>query len=232
MGMGGASAFAHILPALEEQALADQLHVDDIAIWTPGTTYQWFADPEVVQALAAQPKAFVCPSESQLPLDAEYKHEVPVRTVVAPSSYALSAGHLGPPNSANVKYSNTGVFFYAKQFKISQITDGTSKTFFIGESIDGHKAATSNIWSNGNRGNLLRSTAWALNTRADTIATSKYQNGTEYTYGCFESYHPGGANFGFGDGHVAFITDGIDFSTYQWLSTRTAIDGEQPLSTF
>lgn len=232
LGLGGASAFAHILPMIEEQALYDQLHVADIAIWSPATGYQWWVDAEVTQALGAQPKAFICPSESELPTDCEFKHDVPIRTVVAPGSYALCAGNLGPPNGPDVKYNNTGVFFYAKRFKISQIVDGTSKTIFIGEAINGHKVTNSNIWSNGNRGNLLRSTANPMNTSAGGWPTiSNGTAATDVTFGCFESYHPGGANFGFGDGHIAFLTDGIDRDTYQWLSTRSPIVNELPVST-
>jgi prepilin-type processing-associated H-X9-DG protein len=36
----------------------------------------------------------------------------------------------------------------------------------------------------------------------------------------FNSRHPGGANFSFGDGSVAFIDDDIDTTIYQQLSTR------------
>jgi prepilin-type processing-associated H-X9-DG protein len=41
-----------------------------------------------------------------------------------------------------------------------------------------------------------------------------------YITGGFRSLHPGGCNFGFGDGHVAFLSDNIDIYTYQALSTR------------
>ena len=35
----------------------------------------------------------------------------------------------------------------------------------------------------------------------------------------FGSDHPGGAQFVFADGHVAFLVDVMDLSTYQALST-------------
>ena len=40
----------------------------------------------------------------------------------------------------------------------------------------------------------------------------------------FSSRHPGGAQFTFCDGSVRFLSDEIDFQTYQWLSLRA--DGE------
>jgi prepilin-type processing-associated H-X9-DG protein len=138
-----------------------------------------------------------------------------------------------------LKYTNTGVFFYVKQFKVSQITDGLSKTFFIGETIEGHLARSSNIWTNGNRCNLLRSTANPLNTPPGLnggagLIDNPGTNGC--TGGCvncsFVSKHPSGANFAFGDGHVAFISDSINLTTYQWLSTRTALANEQPVGDY
>jgi len=38
--------------------------------------------------------------------------------------------------------------------------------------------------------------------------------------GGFESYHPGGANFAFGDGHLRFISNEIDTTVYQQLGHR------------
>ena len=36
----------------------------------------------------------------------------------------------------------------------------------------------------------------------------------------FSSWHPGGANFVFGDGSVHFITESIDLNTYWRLGDR------------
>ncbi len=232
MGRGGASGFSQVLPALEEQTLYDQLHVQDVAIWFPGTTYQWWTTPaEITDALRQRPDVFKCPSDSELPDLAEYNNELasnPRGGVVAaaPSSYAMCAGSFGPPNDGNLKYLNTGIFVYARRFKISQITDGTSKTILTGETVDGHLAASSNLWSNGSRVNSLRTTASPLNTPTGINGgTGLMDNtGTNGCSGCvnaaFASRHPGGGNFAMGDGSVTFLSDSIDLNTYRWLSTR------------
>jgi prepilin-type processing-associated H-X9-DG protein len=209
-------------------ALFDQFHVDEVAVW--GVAPSWFTDPDVQKALGARPDVFRCPSDGELPPDAEYQHEVPANIAVAPANYALSMGTVGGPESSNpFKFENTGVFIYVKRFKIKHVTDGLSKTIFIGEAIGGHRAASSNIWSNGNRGNLLRTTANPLNTPigVDQGGGTIGQFGSaERSNTSFASKHPGGANFGYGDGHIEFITDSINFSVYQWLSTRGG--GETP----
>src|SRR5262245_23869680 len=163
LGQSGISAFVGILPYLEEQALLDQLHVPDIASW--GVNNTWFSDPDVRAAVATRPEIFRCPSDADLSPDAEYKHEVPSNVPIAPGSYGLNLGTKGTPETSNdVKFNNNGVFIYVKEFKISQITDGTIYTIFIGETINGQSVKSSNIWTNGSRGNSLRTTANPLNT--------------------------------------------------------------------
>jgi prepilin-type N-terminal cleavage/methylation domain-containing protein/prepilin-type processing-associated H-X9-DG protein len=239
MGQSGASAFANILPFLEENALYDQLHVDDVAIW--GVNATWYSNVDVQAALARVPDVLLCPSDGNRQPLAEFKHEVPARIDVVPSSYVLSMGTIGSPETSNqLKFENTGVFIYAKQFKIAQIPDGLSKTFFIGESTEGHRGESSSIWSNGSRGNLLRTTLNPLNTPIDFDAGSGNMMNNPAAgavpasrmNSAFRSNHPGGANFAFGDGHIGFVTDEIDLNTYRWLSTRAPIENEQPIGSF
>ncbi len=247
LGQSGASIWAQILPQVEEQALYDLLHVEDIAIWGPGFT-AWYGNSDVVEAVSQRPEMFVCASDS-LPAQAHYGHNIALRVLdrlsVATGSYAGCAGSFGPPNEENEtneignKYLCDGVFLYAKPVRVRQITDGLSKTFFLGETVDGHMAASSNIWSHGVRCNSLRTTANPLNTPTGRNNGAGVNGGAGWldngpvfsndpeNKGClqcatcaFASRHPGGANFAFGDGHVAFIADSIDLEIYQWLSTR------------
>jgi prepilin-type processing-associated H-X9-DG protein len=226
LGQSGISAFVGILPYLEEQALLDQLRVPDVASW--GVNNTWFNDPDVRLAVATRPEIFRCPSDADLTPDTEYKHEVPANVPIAPGSYGLNLGTKGTPETSNdVKFNNNGVFIYVKEFKIAQITDGTIYTIFIGETINGQTVKSSNIWTNGSRGNSLRTTANPLNTPIGIDQGGGRMNNppgndeNTKTNSSFGSMHPGGANFAYGDAHVEFISDSIGYpNPYQWLSTR------------
>ena len=132
-------------------------------------------------------------------------------------------GTIGPPNNGDpCKLNNTGMFMYVRKVPPGDIHDGLSNTMFVGETFDGHTSPTWNIWSFGSRIQTLRTTANPLNT---VVGLASLQNpedgGAWYSDGAFRSRHRGGANFAFGDGHVAFLPDSIDMTIYQNLSTRS-----------
>ena len=222
----GASALVSILPYIEEQALYDQFRIDVVTIWDGVAGCKWCTEPDVKAAVAIRPGAYACPSDGELPQLAEWKHEVPARNDIATCSYAMVAGSQGPPNTAALKYQNDGVFFYNRRFKVAEITDGLSHTLFAGETIKGDTAIGSNIWSNGNRGNsTMRTTRNPLNTPPGEdggggVITSTATTPPNIANCAFQSRHPGGGNFAYGDGHITFIPDAIDLIVYQYLSTR------------
>ena len=58
-----------------------------------------------------------------------------------------------------MKLHNTGVFNYLLLCKLKDITDGLSKTAFVGEIREGHKPVSSNVWTFALRhADCLRST--------------------------------------------------------------------------
>ena len=165
----------------------------------------------------------------------------------AVGSYALCMGsgkvtagasNIGPvSNNNNVKCANDGMFMYGKQRKIREITDGTSKTFAIGEArdIDTLEGPGPNLWSYAySNSSSLRSTANAMNlppctpaNAAAGICGKAYNSSQGPTWnGSFGSEHRGGANFVFVDGHVSFIDENVDFITYQ--NTASIDEGLEP----
>lgn len=227
----GASALVMILPYLEQQALFDLFHADEVPIWAPNAT--WYATyPEIRTALETRPDVYLCPSDSIGESYAQYSHDVPTTTYhVAAGSYANVLGTLSPSDDRiKVKYCGDGVFIYSRTFRVPEIEDGLSNTLVLGETRDGHLVVegvsiNSNIWSNGNRmQSTMRTTATPLNTApgADGGAGLIMELVAPYhlSNGGFSSYHPAGANFAYGDGRVEFINDSIDLATYKSLSTR------------
>ncbi|QDU55034.1 DUF1559 domain-containing protein [Aeoliella mucimassa] len=218
------SGFVQILPFMEQGALYDAIDLDHF--WSsPGVPERIGDDTHSVahQAIVATViEAYNCPSDSR-PKSVDWGNGPE-----AVGSYALCMGSNGPTYgwaSLPVKVDNTGVFLYARKIKPRQITDGLSRTMFVGETIDGHEKATSNRWTAAARHqDSLRSTENPLNTPPGY--------GTPYTAygyttnGAFASRHPDGGLFAFGDGHVEFLNDSIDIWTYRTLSTRANGDLE------
>jgi prepilin-type N-terminal cleavage/methylation domain-containing protein/prepilin-type processing-associated H-X9-DG protein len=99
--------------------------------------------------------------------------------------------------------------------KISEITDGTSHTFLIGETspVDGNSPAfvSTGDWA---------VTGIGINFDWQSYATCLPAGSCYWNMRGFRSYHPGGVQFAFADGSVRFIPDDIDHPIYRALSTR------------
>jgi len=124
--------------------------------------------------------------------------------------------------------------------KISLITDGLSKTIFVGEllvsqrensEMGWHTTTCGAGWNNGD-GELTTVIPLNYDTRAKRPGPNLDFAGPD---GCaancnyatnngFKSAHPGGVGFAMGDGSVRFISEGIDMWTLQRLGACT--DGQ------
>jgi prepilin-type N-terminal cleavage/methylation domain-containing protein/prepilin-type processing-associated H-X9-DG protein len=219
----GTSGLVTILPHLEQQAVYDMFDFT-IGPWYPAVFgMAWF--PTNKDAIAQRPPVYVCPSDESPPYSEKTKNTGGIDygvTRVAVGSYALVAGTIGASEGGptdQMKYRNTGTFFNLYPVKLREVTDGLSKTMFVGEVVESYTDDSSNRWSISARElDVHRSTANPLNTpprQGDTFTT----NGITPN-GAFASRHPGGANFSFGDGHVQFLDDNIDFRLYRAMSTR------------
>jgi len=220
----GTSSLVLILPQMEQQALYDLFDFDN-GIWISGST-DWFApDNPNRPALAARPDAYVCPSDESEPYSQKQHEEYDdwgVSDCLATGSYAVVSGSVSAGmDLTTAKWRNDGVFYYQSQITVEDITDGLSSTMFVGETIENHTADSCNLWTLAVRDSeTLRSTGNPINTQPGAgLCLNLY--GWRVN-GAFASRHPGGTNFGFGDGHVEFLEETIAFDVYQALST---IDG-------
>lgn len=111
--------------------------------------------------------------------------------------------------------------------KLTDITDGTSNTFLAGEMhcnvkdylytsgpFAGSPRLGNTSWVWGYPTYSFGSTVVPMNKK--THAGPLIQSGIQ----AFRSDHPNGCNFLLGDGSVRFLVNGIDFASYQALSTR------------
>lgn len=228
------SGFVAMLPFLEDNALFLLSSIDHGSgpsnawgVWNESSNtsmHTAWQDAPRLQFVTVRPAVMVCPSNRAEPIavndPAIYDPEPPK---IATGSYALCHGHLGPRNlSTPMKCSNTGLFNYKAQRSLKNVTDGTSKSFATGEVIEGHSASGMNVWTYSFRtGSVLRNTENPLNTPVGQPATSPGSN-CQYGpcwNGAFGSEHKGGANFGYVDGHVAFVSENVALNVYQAAST-------------
>ncbi|MGD9127200.1 MAG: DUF1559 domain-containing protein [Planctomycetia bacterium] len=205
----GQSGFVCLLPYLELQNVYDMCDLS-VGVWTPGLDYS-INYPFTEQ----RPSVYVCPSDDSTPYQeiSTYKS--------ATGSYAFCAGTIWAKASTEAKYNNTGVFYYQSRHTVQDVSDGLSQTIFIGEVVDAHTNSSSNLWTRGARDkDCHRTTVNPVNT-VDYETWGYEQPGYGYYIAsAFASRHAGGANFGFGDGHVEFINETIDLDTYRAMSTR------------
>ncbi|MCC6512082.1 MAG: DUF1559 domain-containing protein [Pirellulaceae bacterium] len=208
----GASGLVDLLPYLEQDPLHAQLSVDDGGLWNNDTNaIGWYvSDAKKRDGVQRRPSVFVCPSDVSSPVSDVY---FPIRA--ATGSYAFSNGTLGPGDLKwQVKYRNTGMFVYFETRRPSDIVDGHSNTFAVGEVRAADKWESSNIWTYGiSHADCLRSTKNRINTLPGAGIVEDRQNSA------FGSLHPGGALFLYADGHIQFVDESIDIETYRRLST-------------
>jgi prepilin-type N-terminal cleavage/methylation domain-containing protein/prepilin-type processing-associated H-X9-DG protein len=186
----------HLLPYLDEQVAYEKIDFKE-SVYAPAN--------EAVRAY--WPRVLICPSES---------NDVP-----GTSNYAGCHNDVEAP----INTDNHGALFLNSQIRRDDVTDGLAHTLFVSEKrvFDGDLG-----WMSGTRA-TLRNTGLPLNNRRDEVALQpaepdcQKQFGTEAELlyvGGFASAHPSGANVGFGDASVEFISEDIDLKLWQQLGNR------------
>jgi prepilin-type N-terminal cleavage/methylation domain-containing protein len=211
----------HLLPFIEQKTLYDRFSFDQ--------------PPENQTALRSSiVKTYLCPSDGGLPnlinnlAFANYAassgptaHNDNVGGGCScPSAMAYNSFALGTYGSAT---NFAGPFIRLRTAtRLAEITDGLSSTIFFGETRKGCSNHHNQGWVASNNGQGLTSTLIPINYNScDPAATNACNRPCNWnTELGFRSRHPNGALFLMGDGSVHFISQTIDYQTYQWLGAK------------
>lgn len=152
------------------------------------------------------------------------------------------------PTGVTPELATNGVFQWDDPRRIAQLTDGTSNTAMGSEVLAGQSVPDVNtpaawdargIWGIQYIGASSYVHRYTPNTSVPDLPSAvSYQRcihtppqmpcntgagvGYENTYSSARSFHTGGVNVVFADGHVTFITDSIDLGLWQSLGTIDA----------
>ena len=229
------SMLVHLLPYIEHQALYDAFDFDqkeiDFEVF-PGTN-----TPIASQIV----EAYVCPSDSHNGIfDGPSNDHNQYFVGRAVHNYAASNGPTGVYDNPNCSCKTP----YDKRYELapidngknfagpftrlgvstkpSQITDGLSKTIFVGEVRVPCSVHAQSGWAYTNNGNGYCTTLIRINydSCSDSAPNACNRPCTWNTDVGFKSAHPGGAQFLFGDGSVHFLNEAIDYQLYQFLGAK------------
>ena len=189
--------FVQLLPFIEEQVTFQYV---DFSAGVYDEKNEPVAQTEIV--------VFVCPSDGM-----GYASQKQW-----PSSYAGCHHDVEAP----IDVDNHGVFFLNSHVRLRDVTDGASHTIFIGEKkVDSIDLG----WMSGTRA-TLRNTGTPIDqtpvvrNEGEAFVLEEGGEASDLTVGGFGAYHPGGANFLFGDGSVHFLSQTIDQSAYEQVGHR------------
>lgn len=227
------SFLARVLPYVEQSVLLEVLQVKNTT--NTDTAGKTMGQNQAI--LNTTIKSFFCPSD-----DAQTKRADNIRAnlqgaLITLSNYKGVNGsnwcwgtfvNNGPTNNCDGLQSGDGVFYrldFQKKKSLTDIRDGTSNTFMIGEDIPSINAHCTWPYANGVGGtcaippNVMK--------KANGSLYDPYNDWPELY--AFRSRHPGGLNFAFADGSVRFISATIALPTYRALAT---VAGEEVVSNF
>ncbi len=204
-----------ILPQVEQGPLFNSINFN-LAIEGPDNSTARFS----------KISGYLCPSDTVKPEWSVYRRDASgnpttLLTQVAPSNYVGMFGTSDPGLDGD------GLLFRNSAVSYRDITDGLSQTLAVGERSHSLGEAT---WTGSITGAVL------FPDDNDGIGYPRAESGPGMVLGHaggrigpgdpsgevnqFYSRHPGGVNFLFADGHVAFLKTSMNYKTYRALATR------------
>jgi prepilin-type N-terminal cleavage/methylation domain-containing protein len=220
-GINGFGWGTYILPYVEQSPLYHQFDFDRSIIDSTGV-------PGNVNLLQQRLPVYFCPSDPggdnwQI---TEAGNPSNGLAQLATSNYVGLFGTVplegcnNPPGMAPVTSQGqcigNGVFYHNSVVKMGEILDGTSSTVMVGERATMTRPAFYSTWS----GVVPRGEEAPARILGAADHTPNSNNSTVGPHiDDFSSYHEGGAQFILCDGHVQFISENIDFATFQAIAT-------------
>ena len=214
---------AYLLPFCEQKPMYDLIGV------ATGNLNAQMAIATMRPNFQKQIDLFLCPSDNSPELMDSFRTKngstlnphwntsgPPNNFYTATANYIANAGHqrLGDATNSGVLYQSSGVI-------ISEVQDGMSNLFLIGER-DQECGAGTWVGSRNSGGHGPRGNNYVLG-NVYQKPNGLYQGTANYggitgnldqvtcAYG-FSSKHPGGTQFALGDGKVTFVSENIDFN--------------------
>jgi len=135
-------------------------------------------------------------------------------------------------NSAGNRYwMLSGIIYHNSKVRITDVTDGTSNTYLVGETKymslrvpnpGQYYGWASSDWPLGTFGSpaSVAGAVVAINTLASYTGSGATTHTFDVQTRTFGSNHPGGCFFALADGSVSFVTNGIGIGIYRAMGTR------------
>ena len=221
----------NILPFIEEGAIHDLGSGDDPAVRSAGSALR----------CSTVVPTFICPSRRQAipyPNGQIQPHETDELDLVARNDYAANGGDTRVPfvpgptslDPAVVaaydfesvdkdRLDNTGIVYLRSRFKVKDVTDGTTNTYFVGEKYLNPDDYTTGL-DPGDNENVYSGDGWDMH-RWTSLAHDPRQDQIGLVWQeSFGSAHTSGFHMAFCDGSVHVINFDIDPEIHRRLGNR------------
>ena len=206
-GPNGWGWAAMILPEMDQRPLFEKLNFF-VSVAAPANSF----GREIVIA------SYRCPSDL-LQSQWEIRQAGSPGTVLAKLAAASYIGSFGTGKlddcrsmPAGRRCYSDGVFSHLSTTQFRDIQDGTSHTLLVGERKSGSEIGWNSTWTGVvPRGEDAFARILGVTDHTPNHRASHFED--------FSSHHPGGAQFGFADGRVSFLSESIDAGVYKSLAT-------------